>query len=170
LKMMSPGSQTNIGHVEPEPQDRGKWGSKIEFLLAAAGHIVGLGNVWRFPYLCYKNGGGVFFVPYIVFLFTCGTPLFFLETSLGQYTSQGGITCWRKICPLFEGLGYGSQVVVLYTGVYYIIILAWAFLYLFSSFSSELPWASCKNSWNTGTVCNFKVCQYHVILVGLNVF
>uniref|UniRef100_A0A6Q2Z8C5 Transporter n=1 Tax=Esox lucius TaxID=8010 RepID=A0A6Q2Z8C5_ESOLU len=164
LKMMSPGSQTNIGHVEPEPQDRGKWGSKIEFLLAAAGHIVGLGNVWRFPYLCYKNGGGVFFVPYIVFLFTCGTPLFFLETSLGQYTSQGGITCWRKICPLFEGLGYGSQVVVLYTGVYYIIILAWAFLYLFSSFSSELPWASCKNSWNTGTVCNFKVCQYHVIL------
>lgn len=48
------------------------------------------------------------------------------------------------------GLGYGSQVVVLYTGVYYIIILAWAFLYLFSSFSSELPWASCKNYWNTG--------------------
>ncbi|XP_029908138.1 sodium- and chloride-dependent GABA transporter 2-like isoform X2 [Myripristis murdjan] len=71
------------------------------------------------------------------------------ETSLGQYTSQGGVTCWRKICPLFEGLGYGSQVVVLYTGVYYIIILAWAFLYLFSSFSSKLPWANCQNSWNT---------------------
>uniref|UniRef100_A0A671QJD6 Sodium- and chloride-dependent GABA transporter 2-like n=1 Tax=Sinocyclocheilus anshuiensis TaxID=1608454 RepID=A0A671QJD6_9TELE len=84
-----------------------------------------------------------------MFLFTCGIPLFFLETSLGQFTSQGGITCWRKICPLFEGLGYGSQVVVLYTGVYYIIILAWAFLYLFSSFSSELPWASCNNYWNT---------------------
>ncbi|CAB1315280.1 unnamed protein product, partial [Coregonus sp. 'balchen'] len=123
----------NVEHPEPKPQDRGKWGSKIEFFLAVAGHIVGLGNVWRFPYLCYKNGGGVFFVPYILFLFTCGVPLFFLETSMGQYTS----------------LGYGSQVVVLYTGVYYIIILAWAFLYLFSSFSSELPWASCKNSWNT---------------------
>jgi len=48
------------------------------------------------------------------------------------------------------GLGYGSQVGVFYAGVYYIIILAWAFLYLFSSFSSELPWASCKNYWNTG--------------------
>uniref|UniRef100_A0A4W5QY67 Transporter n=1 Tax=Hucho hucho TaxID=62062 RepID=A0A4W5QY67_9TELE len=150
VKLMSSGAKTNVEHPEPKSQDRGKWGSKMEFLLAAAGHIVGLGNVWRFPYLCYKNGGGVFFVPYILFLFTCGIPLFFLETSLGQYTSQGGITCWRKICPLFEGLGYGSQVVVLYTGVYYIIILAWAFLYLFSSFSSELPWASCKNSWNTG--------------------
>ncbi|CAG5980460.1 unnamed protein product [Menidia menidia] len=88
--------------MQPKPQEREQWGSKIEFILAVAGHIVGLGNVWRFPYLCYKNGGGVFFIPYILFLFTCGIPLFFLETSLGQFTSQGGITCWRKICPLFE--------------------------------------------------------------------
>nr|XP_046239525.1 sodium- and chloride-dependent GABA transporter 2-like [Scatophagus argus] len=137
------------GLTQPNPQEREQWGNKIEFILAVAGHIIGLGNVWRFPYLCYKNGGGVFFIPYVLFLFTCGIPLFFLETSLGQYTSQGGITCWRKICPLFEGLGYGSQVIVLYTGVYYIIILAWTFLYLFSSFASELPWASCHNSWNT---------------------
>uniref|UniRef100_A0A8C6PR35 Transporter n=1 Tax=Nothobranchius furzeri TaxID=105023 RepID=A0A8C6PR35_NOTFU len=134
---------------------RGQWSSKMEFLLAVAGQIIGLGNVWRFPYLCYKNGGGVFFIPYILFLFTCGIPLFLLETSLGQYTKQGSITCWRKICPLFEGLGYGSQVVVLYSSIYYIIILAWAFLYLFSSFSSELPWSSCRNSWNTETCVEF---------------
>uniref|UniRef100_A0A7N6ANS8 Transporter n=1 Tax=Anabas testudineus TaxID=64144 RepID=A0A7N6ANS8_ANATE len=136
-------------HALPKPLKREQWSSRVEFILAVAGHIVGLGNVWRFPYLCYKNGGGAFFIPYVLFLFTCGIPLFFLETSLGQYTSQGGITCWKKICPLFEGLGYGSQVVVLYTGVYYIIILAWAFLYLFSSFRSDLPWVSCHNSWNT---------------------
>uniref|UniRef100_A0A669BDZ0 Transporter n=1 Tax=Oreochromis niloticus TaxID=8128 RepID=A0A669BDZ0_ORENI len=138
--------------------EREQWANKLEFILAVAGHIIGLGNVWRFPYLCYKNGGGVFFIPYVLFLFTCGIPLFFLETSLGQYTSQGGITCWRKICPLFEGLGYGSQVVVLYTGMYYIIILAWAFLYLFSSFRAELPWASCHNSWNTST----KILSYNI--------
>ncbi|XP_054883007.1 solute carrier family 6 member 22, tandem duplicate 2 isoform X1 [Poeciliopsis prolifica] len=135
--------------IEPKTHVRDQWATKMEFILAVAGHIVGLGNVWRFPYLCYKNGGGVFFIPYILFLFTCGIPLFFLETSLGQFTSQGGITCWRNMCPLFEGLGYGSQVVVLYTGVYYIVILAWAFLYLFSSFRTELPWVSCNNSWNT---------------------
>ncbi|XP_029005744.1 solute carrier family 6 member 22, tandem duplicate 1 isoform X2 [Betta splendens] len=134
---------------------RGHWSNKMEFLLAVAGQIIGLGNVWRFPYLCYKNGGGVFFIPYVLFLFTCGIPLFLLETSLGQYTQQGSITCWRKICPLFEGMGYGSQVVVLYSSIYYIIILAWAFLYLFSSFSSELPWASCRNSWNTGNCVEF---------------
>lgn len=46
---------------------------------------------------------GAFFIPYLIFLFACGIPVFFLETSLGQYTSEGGITCWRKICPLFEG-------------------------------------------------------------------
>ncbi|KAM7422700.1 hypothetical protein PAMA_010649 [Pampus argenteus] len=149
VKMTLMNLETKPGPTPPKPQEREQWANKMEFILAVAGHIVGLGNVWRFPYLCYKNGGGVFFIPYVLFLFTCGIPLFFLETSLGQYTSQGGITCWRKICPLFEGLGYGSQVVVLYTGVYYIIILAWAFLYLFSSFKSELPWANCHNSWNT---------------------
>uniref|UniRef100_A0A3Q4HID6 Transporter n=1 Tax=Neolamprologus brichardi TaxID=32507 RepID=A0A3Q4HID6_NEOBR len=142
---------------EPEPSThtRGQWSSKIEFLLAVAGQIIGLGNVWRFPYLCYKNGGGVFFIPYILFLFACGIPLFLLETCLGQYTKQGGITCWKKICPLFEGLGYCCEVVVLYSSIYYIIILAWAFLYLFSSFNSELPWESCKNSWNTETCVEF---------------
>ncbi|KAL2090960.1 hypothetical protein ACEWY4_013223 [Coilia grayii] len=146
MKLVGGGKVPVPSESRPE---REQWSSKLEFILAVAGHIVGLGNVWRFPYLCYKNGGGVFFIPYVLFLFACGMPLFFLETALGQYTSQGGITCWKKICPLFEGLGYGSQVVVLYTGIYYIIILAWAFLYLFSSFSSELPWASCKNYWNT---------------------
>ncbi|XP_062854199.1 sodium- and chloride-dependent GABA transporter 2-like [Trichomycterus rosablanca] len=141
-------SQSNV-------QQRGQWSSKKEFILAVAGEIIGLGNMWRFPYLCYKNGGGVFFIPYLVFLFACGIPLFFLEVSLGQYTSQSAVTSWRKICPLFQGLGLGSQVVVFYCSIYYAVILAWAFLYLFFSFSSELPWASCSNPWNTETCVEF---------------
>uniref|UniRef100_A0A7N8XFR8 Transporter n=1 Tax=Mastacembelus armatus TaxID=205130 RepID=A0A7N8XFR8_9TELE len=131
-------------------QTRGQWGSKAEFLLAVAGQIIGLGNVWRFPYLCYKNGGGVFFVPYLLFLVLCGIPLFLLETSLGQYTSLGGVSAWRTICPLFGGLGYASQVIILHGCVYYIIILAWALFYLSYSFQAELPWSHCNNTWNTG--------------------
>ncbi|KAJ0068761.1 hypothetical protein NL108_010833, partial [Boleophthalmus pectinirostris] len=90
-----------------------------------------------------------FFIPYLLFLVTCGIPLFVLETALGQYTSQGGIMCWRKICPLFEGMGYASTMIIFYGCISYIVILAWAFLYLFSSFSRELPWAVCNNTWNT---------------------
>uniref|UniRef100_A0A3Q4C0R2 Transporter n=1 Tax=Mola mola TaxID=94237 RepID=A0A3Q4C0R2_MOLML len=130
-------------------KERGKWGSKKEFILSVAGAIIGLGNVWRFPYMCYKNGGGAFFIPYILFLVTCGIPIFVLETSLGQYTSQGGIMCWRKVCPLFEGIGFASQMIIFYGCISYIVILAWAFLYFFSSFSGSLPWASCNNTWNT---------------------
>ncbi|XP_063766446.1 solute carrier family 6 member 11a [Eleginops maclovinus] len=129
--------------------ERGKWGSKKEFILSVAGAIIGLGNVWRFPYLCYKNGGGAFFIPYILFLVACGIPLFILEVSLGQYTSQGGIMCWRKVCPLLEGIGYASQMIIFYGCISYIVILAWAFLYLFASFTDELPWATCNNTWNT---------------------
>ncbi|KAI4815660.1 hypothetical protein KUCAC02_005797 [Chaenocephalus aceratus] len=136
-------------------EERGHWGSKVEFLLAVAGNVVGLGNVWRFPYLCYKNGGGAFLVPYLVFVVTCGVPLFLLETTIGQYTQEGGITCWRKLCPLAEGIGYGGQVILLYTCMTYILILSWALLYLVFSFSSQLPWASCDNYWNTDNCVDF---------------
>ncbi|NP_001083451.1 solute carrier family 6 (neurotransmitter transporter), member 13 L homeolog isoform X1 [Xenopus laevis] len=146
---------------EPKAEDsagmteRGQWNNKVEFVLSVAGEIIGLGNVWRFPYLCYKNGGGAFFIPYLIFLFTCGIPVFFLETALGQYTSQGGVTAWRKICPLFEGIGYASQVIVMLLNCYYVIVLAWALFYLFNSFTSELPWASCGHSWNTENCVDF---------------
>ncbi|KAF7219401.1 sodium- and chloride-dependent GABA transporter 2 [Nothobranchius furzeri] len=141
--------------MQPEVEERGHWGSKVEFLLAVGGHVVGLGNVWRFPYLCYKNGGGAFLVPYLVFAVTCGVPLFLLETVLGQYTQEGGITCWRKLCPLAEGIGYGGQLILFYSCMTYIIILSWALLYLVFSFSSQLPWASCSNYWNTDVCLDF---------------
>uniref|UniRef100_A0A671XP27 Transporter n=1 Tax=Sparus aurata TaxID=8175 RepID=A0A671XP27_SPAAU len=133
-----------------EPEERGYWGNKAEFILTVMGAIIGPGNVWRFPYLCYRNGGGVFFIPYLLFMVTCGIPLFFLETALGQYTNQGGITCWRKICPLFQGIGYASHLIIAFSATSYVVIMAWAFFYLFSSFSADLPWATCGHYWNTG--------------------
>ncbi|XP_071316824.1 sodium- and chloride-dependent GABA transporter 2-like [Trachinotus anak] len=138
-----------------ELEERGHWGNKAEFILTVMGAVIGPGNIWRFPYLCYRNGGGVFFIPYILFMFTCGIPLFFLETALGQYTSQGGITCWRKICPLFQGMGYASHLIITFSATSYIIIMAWAFFYLFSSFSADLPWATCGHEWNTDSCVDF---------------
>ncbi|KAL7882840.1 hypothetical protein SRHO_G00004980 [Serrasalmus rhombeus] len=137
------------------PEPREKWANKTEFLLSMAGEIIGLGNMWRFPYLCYKNGGGVFFIPYFVFLIFCGIPIFFLETALGQYTSEGGITAWRKICPMFEGVGVASQVIVIYLNIYYIVILAWDVFYFFNCFRSSLPWTTCDHVWNTDNCHTF---------------
>ncbi|XP_059505691.1 sodium- and chloride-dependent taurine transporter-like isoform X2 [Stegostoma tigrinum] len=128
---------------------REKWASKLDFILSVAGGFIGLGNVWRFPYLCYKNGGGAFLIPYFIFLIGGGLPVFFLEVALGQYTSQGGITCWEKLCPIFSGIGCASIVIVSLLNVYYIVILAWGLYYLFQTFQSELPWATCGHSWNT---------------------
>ncbi|XP_029380726.1 sodium- and chloride-dependent betaine transporter-like [Echeneis naucrates] len=128
--------------------DRGQWANKTEYIMVVAGSVVGLGNVWRFPYLCYKNGGGAFLIPYIMFAVVCGFPLFLLETSSGQYTQEGFITSWKKLCPLAQGIGYGYFMMKLYDFCY-IVVQAWALFYLVFSFRSELPWVSCSNTWNT---------------------
>ncbi|KAM8971855.1 sodium- and chloride-dependent betaine transporter-like [Pelodytes ibericus] len=147
--------RTGSGKQEVVLKSRGQWGSRVEFLLSVVGGIIGLGNIWRFPYLCYKNGGGAFLIPYVIFLLTCGVPLFFLEIALGQYTTQGPLTAWVKICPLFAGIGYGTMVMSFLVNIYYIVILAWAFFYLFNSFTSQLPWATCNNTWNTDSCMEF---------------
>jgi len=85
---------------------REKWASRTDFYLSCAGGFIGLGNVWRFPYLCYENGGAIFFIPYMIALFLAGIPVFFIEVVVGQYTSEGGITAWRMLAPISAGIGY----------------------------------------------------------------
>ncbi|XP_059776926.1 sodium- and chloride-dependent glycine transporter 1 isoform X1 [Balaenoptera ricei] len=127
---------------------RGNWGNQIEFVLTSVGYAVGLGNVWRFPYLCYRNGGGAFMFPYFIMLIFCGIPLFFMELSFGQFASQGCLGVWR-ISPMFKGVGYGMMVVSTYIGIYYNVVICIAFYYFFSSMTPVLPWAYCSNPWNS---------------------
>ncbi|KAK6294346.1 sodium-dependent noradrenaline transporter [Coregonus clupeaformis] len=131
-----------------ELEERETWGKKIDFLLSVIGFAVDLANVWRFPYLCYKNGGGAFLIPYILFLVIAGMPLFYMELALGQYNREGAATVW-KICPVFKGVGYTVIIIALYVGFYYNVIIAWSLYYLFSSMTSELPWLHCGNAWNS---------------------
>uniref|UniRef100_A0A8C1R4S6 Transporter n=1 Tax=Cyprinus carpio TaxID=7962 RepID=A0A8C1R4S6_CYPCA len=127
---------------------RETWGKKLDFLLSVIGFAVDLANVWRFPYLCYKNGGGAFLIPYVLFLVIAGMPLFYMELALGQFNREGAATVW-KICPVFKGVGYTVIIIALYVGFYYNVIIAWSLYYLFASLTSELPWLGCKHSWNS---------------------
>ncbi|KAJ8291097.1 hypothetical protein GJAV_G00021350 [Gymnothorax javanicus] len=134
--------------IHPSEEERETWGKKIDFLLSVIGFAVDLANVWRFPYLCYKNGGGAFLVPYLFFMVIAGMPLFYMELALGQYNREGAAGVW-KICPIFKGVGFTVILISLYVGFYYNVIIAWALFYLFSSFTGELPWVHCNNTWNS---------------------
>ncbi|NP_001191659.1 putative neurotransmitter transporter [Aplysia californica] len=148
-------SSSTLESPKYKMEQREQWSKKIDFLLACIGFSVGLGNVWRFPFLCYRNGGGAFLIPYFVAVVLGGVPMFFLEVSLGQFMSEGGIGPW-KIAPLFQGIGYATAMIVFLLNCEYNVILSWAFYYIFSSFTSVLPWSHCDNSWNTPNCTTFE--------------
>uniref|UniRef100_H2ZDJ2 Transporter n=1 Tax=Ciona savignyi TaxID=51511 RepID=H2ZDJ2_CIOSA len=128
--------------------DRETWDKKLDFMLSCIGYAVGLGNIWRFPYLCYKNGGGAFLIPYFIFLLICGIPLFFLELSFGQFGALGPAAIW-KIAPIFKGVGYCMMFISFVVCIYYNVIIAYSLHFIFNSFTSVVPWSTCGNYWNS---------------------
>ncbi|KAK2715136.1 hypothetical protein QYM36_009952 [Artemia franciscana] len=146
--------RTYTPEVVDENKERGNWSNKVEFMMSCFSYAVGLGTIWRFPYLCYRNGGGAFLIPYIIMYLLAGLPLFFMELAFGQYASEGPITIW-KICPLFQGIGYAMFSISFLVAIYYNVIVAWSFYYLFASFTNELPWSHCENDWNTPACARF---------------
>uniref|UniRef100_A0A8D0GDG2 Transporter n=1 Tax=Sphenodon punctatus TaxID=8508 RepID=A0A8D0GDG2_SPHPU len=129
-------------------QSRPLWDNPLQFVFACISYAVGLGNVWRFPYLCQMYGGGGFLVPYFIMLIVEGMPLLYLELAVGQRMRQGSIGAWRTISPYLSGVGIASVVVSFFLSMYYNVINAWAFWYLFHSFQDPLPWANCPMNRN----------------------
>ena len=108
--------------------------SSWTFVIAAIGSAIGLGNFWRFPYYCYKHGGGVFFVPYLCCLFFLGLPMLMLEFSLGQKFQRGDIGVFRGMSPRLAGIGMASVFCAFAITFYYTVIIGWSVVYFVSAF------------------------------------
>ncbi|XP_076469703.1 sodium- and chloride-dependent GABA transporter 1-like [Babylonia areolata] len=148
LPLEANGRPLEASKAEEGVPERETWNGRIEFVLACVGQCIGLGNVVRFPYLCYRNGGGAFLVPYVMTALLAGIPMYFMELALGQWLSVGGLGVWQ-IAPIWKGVGYAATIMAAWLNTYYIVVLAWAVFYLVSSLTRNLPWAACDNTWNT---------------------
>ncbi|MDO9577218.1 MAG: sodium-dependent transporter [Candidatus Cloacimonadales bacterium] len=114
---------------------REHWSSRKAFILAAIGSAIGLGNIWRFPFKCYENGGGAFLVAYIVAMLTAGIPLLIMELSLGHRFKLAAPLSFRKINKKFEWVGWWAVFVGFVIVCYYAVVMAWGLNYSVFSFT-----------------------------------
>ncbi|MBD3263708.1 MAG: sodium-dependent transporter [Candidatus Omnitrophica bacterium] len=118
---------------------RPQWKTNLGFLFAAVGSAIGLGNIWRFSYLCYKNGGGAFLIPYLIALITVGLPLMVLELGLGHKMRGSAPASMASVSKKWEWLGWWQVIFVMFGIVlYYSVVISWCLNYFFFSF--DLGW------------------------------
>ncbi|MBM7624439.1 sodium-dependent transporter [Sporohalobacter salinus] len=117
-----------------------QWGSRLGFILATIGSAVGLGNIWRFSYVAYDNGGGAFLIPYFFALLTTGIPLLILEFGFGQKMRGSAPLSYTKVSKKWEWLGWWSTLVTFVLIAYYSVVISWSFKYIYYAFSGA--WGS----------------------------
>lgn len=162
ILLNNPDSQliTDCFNFKKKIKKRAEWSGSIDFFLAALGYAIGLSCIWRYPALAYRDGGGAFLVPFIVFTFLLGIPMVFLELSIGQFTSTGTLTCWKMV-PLMRGIGISMNFANSIIGIYYNMIISYALYYFILSLTSKLPWSYCDEKWaSPNCVDNFKKGEY----------
>ncbi|XP_060083068.1 sodium- and chloride-dependent glycine transporter 1-like [Ylistrum balloti] len=109
-----------------------------------------MSDFWRFPYLVWRNGGGAFLLAYATMFIACGIPLYFLEVFLGQFSGKGLFEIW-EFSPIFKGIGISIALLNLGYTSYVSTMRYWLLEYLRQSFTTDLPWTTCGNTWNTNS-------------------
>ncbi|XP_005084880.2 orphan sodium- and chloride-dependent neurotransmitter transporter NTT5 [Mesocricetus auratus] len=130
--------EVRVAHVPTHIQVK-----KMENILILVGFSIGLGSMWRFPYLCHKNGGGSFLLVYVILLLLLGIPLLYMEMIIGQWLRMDHIRAWKKLVPWLSGLGYSSILASFLVSLYNSVLISWNLLYLGQSFGNRLPWEQC---------------------------
>lgn len=130
--------------------DKNEWGSNMSFILAMIGSAVGLGNIWRYPYVLYSNGGGAFYIPYIVAILLMGIPFLILEYGVGYNFKSSFAKAVKTINSKWEYLGWLLPVAVFMIMIYYSAILGWDGIYIFLSFFKG--WGADPNAYFTTTL------------------
>ncbi|MDQ0644290.1 sodium-dependent transporter [Microbacterium murale] len=123
-----------------QTRKREAFGSRNVFILSAIGSAVGLGNIWRFPYVAYEGGGGAFLIPYLCALLTAGIPLLFFDYAIGHRFRGSAPLAFRRIHRAAEPLGWWQVLICVVIAVYYAVIIAWAAMYTW--FSAQLTWGA----------------------------
>uniref|UniRef100_A0A915MGM1 Transporter n=1 Tax=Meloidogyne javanica TaxID=6303 RepID=A0A915MGM1_MELJA len=147
------GSSSDMMDISDDDGREG-WDNKMQFFMGVISYAVGFGNVWRFPFLLQKNGGGAFLIPYLIvgMMVIEGVPLFLIELGIGQKLRTGPVGVWNAIHPYLGGVGVSAAIVSYLVSLYYNVILTWVFYYLFKSFSFELPWINCPKLANGSNI------------------
>lgn len=126
-------------------KSREAFGGRWIFILAAMGSAIGLGNIWRFPYIAYENGGGAFIIPYLVALLSAGIPLLFFDYALGHRFKGSPPLTFRRLAKWTETIGWWQVLICVVIGVYYAAILGWSTMYIF--FSMNEAWGDDPNAF-----------------------
>jgi neurotransmitter:Na+ symporter, NSS family len=116
---------------------RDRWPSRTAFIYAAIGSAVGLGNIWRYPFLAEKFGGGAFLIPFLIALFVAGIPLLILEFALGQKIQKGAVDSLAAIRKKLSGVGWWALFTAFIIVSYYVVIMSWSLIYLLVSFGVQ---------------------------------
>jgi neurotransmitter:Na+ symporter, NSS family len=126
--------------TEAAEERRDQWGSKLGFIMAAIGSAIGLGNIWRYPYVVYDNGGGAFLLPYFIAIATAGIPILVMEYALGNRSRGSAPVAYRGLSQRWEWLGWWQAAVTFLIGTYYMVIIGWVLAYIYFSFGAQ--WGS----------------------------
>ncbi|XP_037554911.2 sodium- and chloride-dependent glycine transporter 2-like [Dermacentor silvarum] len=132
--------------MEAVAEQRDKWSCHAEFIFSCVALSLGLGNIWRFPYLTYQNGGAAFLVPYVLLLMVLGRPMYFLELILGQFCSSSTIKSFACL-PLAQCVPMALMYAVFLTSIYYNVISCYALTHVYYSLWKVLPWTQCNSEW-----------------------